>query len=112
MTDPLQPLTLLALAPAKVGYGGYTRADRYRDFQAVFFGDARPEQKERVLFQILAESDTMGDPVGSDPYDTYRRLGRREVGINLLAILTTPPPPDDHLTPTTESTLRDESNRP
>lgn len=104
MTDALQPFTLLALTPAKVGHNGYTRAQRYRDFQAVFFGDASPEQKERVLFQILAESDTMGDPVGLDPYDTYRRLGRREVGINLLALLTTPPPPDDQFVPTTENT--------
>lgn len=103
MTDALSPLTLLALAPAKVGHGGYTRADRYRDFHAVFFGDALPEQKERVLFQILAESDVMGDPVGLDPHDTYRRLGRREVGVNLLAILTAPPPPDDLLAPTTEN---------
>ena len=103
MTDAPQPLTLLALAPAKVGYAGYTRADRYRDFQAVFFGEAETLQKERVLFQILAESDTMGDPVGSDLYDTYRRLGRREVGLNVLAILTTPPPPGDQNVPMTEN---------
>lgn len=103
MTDAPQPVTLLALAPARVGYDGYTRIERYRDFQAVFFGEATALQKERVLYQILAESDTMGDPVGVDPYDTYRRLGRREVGVNLLAILTSPPPPDDQFAPTTES---------
>ena len=104
MTDAPQPVTLLALPPTKVGYDGYTRVDRYRDFQAVFFGDASATQKERVLFQILEESAIMGDPVGSDPHDTYRRLGRREVGVNLLAILTTPPPPDDQFVATTEST--------
>ena len=87
MSDDAQAL-IFSLAPARVGIGGYTKADRYRDFRAVFFGEASAIQKERVLYQILAESDIMGDPIGPDTHDTYRRLGRREVGVNLLAILT------------------------
>jgi len=101
MSDDAQAL-IFSLAPARVGYGGYTKADRYRDFRAVFFGEASAIQKERVLYQILAESDIMGDPIGPDTHDTYRRLGRREVGVNLLAILTNEPQPDN-LVPTTEA---------
>lgn len=91
----------LQLTPACPGRDGYTHMDRYRDFRAVFFGDATPEQKEKVLFQILSLSGLHLHFEGKDPYDTYRMLGRREVGLDLLNWLTHEPS-QGHLSERTE----------
>lgn len=94
---------LIPLLPATVGRNGYTATDRYRDFRAVFFGDATPEQKERVLFQILALAEVHGYLIGQDTHDTYRLLGRREVGMDILTFLTHDPDTKQFV-PTTENT--------
>ena len=102
MTGPDVQSLMIPLAPAKVGVNGYTQARRYQDFRAVFFGEADQDQKERVLYQIFAVAELHGYLVGRDPYDTYRLLGRREVGMEILSWLTMEPK-SGQFSPTTES---------
>lgn len=88
----LDPRALMVpMRPAKVGYGGYTAEDRFHDFRAVLCdGQATQEQCERVLFQIM-EMTGVHDPFIRPEMDTAllnRLVGRREIGLELLACLT------------------------
>lgn len=95
MEQPDLRALMLPLSPAAVGLGGYTRMDRYADFRAVFFtGNATDTQRERVLFQILAECGVNSYLYGQDAHDTYRMLGKREIGLTLMEWLTTEPGPE------------------
>lgn len=82
-----------ALRPVKVGRGGYTRLDRYRDFKATF----STEPGKRVLAQII---DLCEGPVPSEhDIDNHAKLaGRammRRVGALVSAWATVPPPEDN-----------------
>ncbi|MEQ8356726.1 MAG: hypothetical protein RH942_14380 [Kiloniellaceae bacterium] len=70
----------------------YTRADRYRDFRAVFFGESTPLQGKRVLWQIL-EWCRLFRPVSApgDPHETYRRDGERNIGLKIFMTLNAEP---------------------
>lgn len=95
MDHPDLRALMMPLTPAVVGIDGYGRTQRYADFRAVFFGDTRASaaQKERVLFQLLAECGIHHhiDDV-QNVNQTYKRLGKREVGLTLMAWLTEEPP--------------------
>jgi hypothetical protein len=94
---------MIPLLPAQVGQGNYTAMDRYRDFRAVFFGDASAEQKEKVLFQILAACELHGIPMQDEnTHETSRWMGRRDVGMAVLRYLTSEPQTNQFV-PTTES---------
>lgn len=85
---------LFPLAPAAVGEH-YPPSQRTQDFRAVFFGEATPLQKERVLFQILQ----LGRPVSrfegvTDTNRTFFELGRREVAVQIMEIINYQPPED------------------
>jgi len=82
---------MIPLLAARVHQNGYLPMDRYRDFRAVFFGEATADQKERVLFQIFAAAGLHHSLLGLDTHDTYRLLGRREVGMEILGFLTREP---------------------
>ena len=95
-TDEVDPRTLmLPLSPARPGFAGYTEMDRYRDYRAVFFtGDATDLQRERVLYQIMAlagVAQPIDDGPSPDPRRAYRALGRRDVGLDIMKILTIEP---------------------
>lgn len=86
---------MLPLSPAQVGHAKYTAVDRYRDFRAVLVdGDATPLQRERVLFQIFALTGLHAPVFGDSDAETYRQLGRRDVGLDLMKWLSMPPNQD------------------
>lgn len=93
MTD----LPVLQLMPARVGLNGYTPADRYHDFNAVFCGAtaATEAQKARCLYQLLDECGhndaTLAD--AQNPYITYMRCARWEIAQTLLTWITSEPAP-------------------
>lgn len=84
------------LGPYAPGGGRYTRADRYRDFRAVFSdGGAAPEQCRRVLWQLFEETRLFRTPIApGDANLTYARIGKQEIGRWLLSVLTAPPGAD------------------
>lgn len=88
----LDPRALMVpMRPTKVGFGKYTTEDRFHDFRAVLCdGTATPDQCERVLFQILEMTgvhDAYEQPDMNN--DRLNRLvGRRSIGLELLAYLT------------------------
>ena len=73
----------------------YTEADRYRDFRAVFGSD----RGERVMASFLREAgllatiyDVDGEElVAPDPDEIQRRLGKRELALWLIGVLSTEP---------------------
>lgn len=69
---------------------GYGAAERRRDFRSVF---ATPAGR-RVLWSLL---DWCGlfRPVAvkGDPYETYHRDGRRDIGLRIIRTLEAAPPP-------------------
>ena len=75
------------LAAAQLG-AGYGAAERRRDFRSVF---ATPAGR-RVLWTLF---DWCGlyRPVAvkGDPYETYHRDGRRDIGLRILKALDTEP---------------------
>lgn len=81
-----------ALRPVRVGRGGYTRLDRYRDFRAVFSS----EQGKRVLSQIIDFSE--GGLLSEMDAESHARLafraGMRRVGAIISAWAAVPPPED------------------
>jgi len=90
--DELDPRSLMVpMRPAKIGLEGYTADDRLHDFRAVLVdANATPDQAERVLFQILTMTG-VHDPfthVTMDDSLLNRLVGRREIGLELLAALT------------------------
>lgn len=83
-----------ALTRVKVGRNGYTRLDRYRDFNRVFHGT--PEGK-RVLSQIIdiCEGPIVNETdLANHPLLAARSWGRR-TGALILAHASVPPPEDD-----------------
>lgn len=89
----VDPRTLmLPLLPARPGANGYTYMERYADFRAVFFsGTATGQQRERVLFQILAIANINSSIHETSVEETFRALGRRDVGLEIMRILTIEP---------------------
>lgn len=78
------------LGPFSPAKGNYTRADRYRDFRAVFYGEGTPEQGKRVLWQLMEETRLFRTPIApGDANLTYARIGKQEIGRWLLSVLTT-----------------------
>lgn len=80
-----------ALTPVRTGRNGYTRKDRYRDFNRVFHGT--PEG-QRVLAQII---DFCEGPVTTEAELSNHALlaGRamsRRIGLTISAWATVPPP--------------------
>lgn len=77
------------LTPVKVGRGGYTALDQYRDFKTVFGGAAG----RRVLHLIVDHCE--GAPVSeADAENTHRtafRAGRRSVGLWLVKTMNAEP---------------------
>ena len=83
---------MLPLTPARVGANKYTASDRYRDFRAVLVdGNATPVQRERVLFQIFSLTGLHAPIYAATDAETYRQLGRRDVGLDLMQWLSMPP---------------------
>lgn len=69
----------------------YGKADRYIDFRRVFMdGGASSDQCKRVLWQIFEQTRMFASPISEgDPYLTYARVGKQELGRWLLSVMTT-----------------------
>ncbi len=83
-----QTLQMLANLPSTLGY---TRSDRFHDFQRVLNGS--PEGK-RVLAEILSwghmlKPSIMGNPV--DPYLLAFRDGERNIALRVMATVNNEP---------------------
>src|ERR1700716_253262 len=83
-----------ALRPVRVGRQNYTRTDRFRDFNRVFFGT---DEGKRVLSQIvdacegmqIAESDLNNHAL------LAARAWTRRIGALISAWASVPPPKDE-----------------
>ena len=77
----------------------YTEVDRYRDFKSVF----EAPRADRVLAEILREAGLLASiydhsatgPVAPDRDEIQRRLGKRELALWLVGVLTSEPPPHE-----------------
>lgn len=80
----------------------YTKTDRYRDFRRVFMeGGASAEQCKSVLWQIFEQTRMFATPIQEgDPYLTYSRIGKQEIGRWLLDVMTTQHEPGEAQTKT------------
>ena len=65
----------------------YGRLDRYRDFRAVF----GTEQGKRVLWELLGWCRIYQIYRGHDTTEIFRREGRRNIGLRLLATMNEEP---------------------
>lgn len=87
-------IPILDPAPFDPGYG---EADLYRDLRAVLLPGSPPDdlQKKRVLSWLLAQCE-LGEYVADtkDVNATFKRLGKQEVGLDLLKAMTTEPEPE------------------
>lgn len=83
-----------ALRPVRVGRQNYTRTDRFRDFNRVFFGT--PEGR-RVLSQIVdaCEGPPLTEPELNNHALLAARAWTRRVGALISAWASVPPPKDD-----------------
>ena len=82
-----------SLSPAKPGRNGYTKADRYRDFRAVF----ATESGRRVLAQLIdhCEGLPIVEKEVSDTHLTAYRMGQREPGLWIVRVLNAEPLPTE-----------------
>jgi len=83
-----------ALRPVRVGRQNYTRTDRYRDFNRVFFGT--PEGR-RVLSQIVdaCEGPQLTEAELNNHALLAARAWTRRVGALISAWATVPPPKEE-----------------
>jgi hypothetical protein len=83
-----------ALRPIRVGRANYTRTDRYRDFNRVFFGTA---EGRRVLSQIvdLCEGSQIQDSDLNNHALLAARAWTRRVGALISAWASVPPPKEE-----------------
>lgn len=83
-----------ALRPVRVGRQNYSRVDRYRDFNRVFFGT--PEGR-RVLSQIVDACE--GAPMLEADLNNHALLAARawarRIGALISAWASVPPPKDE-----------------
>jgi hypothetical protein len=83
-----------ALRPVRVGRQNYTRQDRYRDFNRVFFGTA---EGRRVLSQIVdaCEGPQLTEAELSNHALLAARAWTRRVGALISAWASVPPPKEE-----------------
>ena len=83
-----------ALRPVRVGRQNYTRTDRYRDFNRVFFGTA---EGRRVLSQIIdaCEGAQMTEADLNNHALLAARAWTRRIGALISAWASVPPPKDE-----------------
>lgn len=83
-----------ALRPVRVGRQNYSRTDRYRDFNRVFFGT--PEGR-RVLSQIVdaCEGPQLTEAELNNHALLAARAWTRRVGTLISAWATVPPPKEE-----------------
>lgn len=70
---------------------GYTKADRYRDFRAVFQGHSTPEQGRRVLWGI----QHLGRAYHKINKDDPESLGKRNLILEIFEIINMEPSDKD-----------------
>src|ERR1700738_1480371 len=83
-----------ALRPGRVGRGNYTRTDRFRDFNRVFYGT--PEGR-RVLSQIVdaCEGPQLTEQELSNHALLAARAWTRRIGALISAWASVPPPKEE-----------------
>lgn len=83
-----------ALRPVRVGRNNYTRLDRYRDFNRVFFGTA---EGRRCLSMIVdaCEGPQLTEADLSNHALLAARASTRRIGALISAWASVPPPKDD-----------------
>lgn len=86
-----------ALRPVRVGRQNYTRTDRYRDFNRVFFGTA---EGRRVLSQIVdaCEGPQLLETELTNHALLAARAWTRRIGALISAWASVPPPKDENQT--------------
>ncbi len=67
---------------------GYRDLDRYRDFRAVFLGDARGR---RVLWEILSICRLYRSSMHESAAVTAFNEGKRDVGLRILSLMNAEP---------------------
>ena len=73
---------------AAVQGSGRTRADKYKEFRAVFLGS---DQGKRVLHDILSEGHMYRSSMRADPYQTFFREGERNMALKILTTIMAEP---------------------
>lgn len=83
-----------ALRPVRIGRSGYSRTDRYRDFNRVFFGTA---EGRRVLSQIVdaCEGPQLLETELNNHALLAARAWTRRIGALISAWASVPPPKED-----------------
>src|SRR5437879_4053669 len=83
-----------ALRPVRVGRAGYTRVDRYRDFNRVFFGTA---EGRRCLSMIvdLCEGPQLAETDLNNHALLAARAWTRRIGALISAWASVPPPKEE-----------------